>query len=51
MVREDAWNNFYILKFVEVVFVPQYVVNPRERSHVPCALENNADSDFWDVMY
>ena len=28
VVREDTWNNFYTRKFVEVSFVPQYVVNP-----------------------
>ena len=27
VVREDAWNKFYTLKFVEVSFVPQYVLN------------------------
>ena len=30
MVRKDAWDNFYTLKFIETCFVPQYVIIPRE---------------------
>ena len=44
VVREDPWNNFYILKFVEVSFEPQYVVSPWECS--TCTWKN-VYSDFF----
>ena len=46
---EDIFdNNFYTLKFIEVSFVPQYVVNPREYSM--CTWKKCICWVFLDIM-
>ena len=44
-----TWTNFYTLKFVEVSFVPLYVINPWEYSM--CTWEECLFWFFLDVMF
>ena len=41
-MREHTWNNLYTLKFVEVSFVPQYVINSWE-----CSMCTWEECIFW----